>query len=127
MSLLFQDLKPKAIWKHFEAINAIPRASNKEDQITEYIIDFGKSLNLEIFTDGVGNVIIKKPATLGKEKSPVVVLQGHLDMVHQKGIDSNFDFTTQGIEMYIEGDWVKAKETTLGADNGIGVAAIICT
>ncbi len=125
MSLLFQDLKPKAIWKHFEAINAIPRASTKEDQITEYIIDFGKSLNLEIFTDDVGNVIIKKPATLGKEKSPVVVLQGHLDMVHQKGIDSNFDFTTQGIEMYIEGDWVKAKETTLGADNGIGVAAIM--
>ncbi len=125
MSLLFQDLKPKAIWQHFAAINAIPRASTKEEEIIQYMIDFGNALKLETITDAIGNVIIKKPATLGKENSPIVVLQGHLDMVHQKEIDSNFDFVAQGIDMYIEGDWVKAKGTTLGADNGIGVAAIM--
>ena len=125
MSSLFQDLKPKAIWQHFEAINAIPRASNKEEQIIQYMIDFGKALKLETITDSIGNVIIKKPGTLGKENSPILVLQGHLDMVHQKELNSIFNFETQGIQMFVDGDWVKAKGTTLGADNGIGVAAIM--
>ena len=125
MSLLFKGLKPKAVWQHFEAINAIPRASTKEEQIIQYMLGFGNTLGLETSVDRIGNVIIKKPATLGKEESPIVVLQGHLDMVHQKEVDSLFDFESQGIDMYINGDWVKAKGTTLGADNGIGVAAIM--
>ncbi len=125
MSLLFKGIEPKAVWKHFEAINAIPRASTKEEQIIQYMIDFGTTLELETAVDTIGNVIIKKPATIGKEENPIVVLQGHLDMVHQKGVDSTFDFETQGIEMFVDGDWVKAIGTTLGADNGIGVAAIM--
>ena len=118
-------LKPNIIWKHFEAINAIPRASTKEQRIITYIVSFGKSLNLETSVDSIGNVIIKKPGTSGKENDGAIVLQGHLDMVHQKTVTSNFNFETQGIAMYVDADWVKAKETTLGADNGIGVAAIM--
>ena len=119
------ELKPNSIWKHFETINAIPRASTKEEQIIEYMIAFGESLNLETVADATGNVIIKKPGTSGRENDNAVVLQGHLDMVHQKTVTSNFDFDTQGIEMFIDEDWVKAKETTLGADNGIGVSVIM--
>lgn len=119
------ELKPKSIWKHFETINAIPRASTKEDQIIQYMISFGESLQLETIVDTTGNVIIKKQGTAGRENDSAVVLQGHLDMVHQKTVTSNFDFDTQGIKMFIDKDWVKAKETTLGADNGIGVAAIM--
>ncbi|MBU2948415.1 aminoacyl-histidine dipeptidase [Zobellia uliginosa] len=118
-------LEPNAIWHHFEAINTIPRASTKEQEIIEFMVAFGKSLSLETSVDAIGNVIIKKPATKRKLDARTVVLQGHLDMVHQKEATSNFDFATQGIEMFVDGDWVKAKETTLGADNGIGVAAIM--
>ncbi len=123
--MLITDLEPKTIWQHFEAINAIPRASTKEEVIINFMMAFGKSLNLETSVDAIGNVIIKKPGTKGKEDCRTIVLQGHLDMVHQKEATSNFDFETQGIEMFVDGDWVKAKETTLGADNGIGVAAIM--
>ena len=119
------ELEPKAVWQHFDAINAIPRASNKEAQLINYMVAFGKALNLETSVDATGNVIIKKPATQGKENCRIVTLQGHLDMVHQKEATSNFNFDTEGIQMYVEGDWVKAHETTLGADNGIGVAAIM--
>ena len=107
MPLLFKNLEPKAVWQHFEAINAIPRASTKEEQIIQYMIDFGNTLGLETSVDPIGNVIIKKPATLGKENSPIMVLQGHLDMVHQKEATSTFDFETQGIDMYVDGDWIK--------------------
>src|SRR5690606_3077639 len=86
---------------------------------------FGKSLGLETMEDEVGNVIIRKPATRGMEDRKVVVLQSHLDMVHQKNNDTDFNFDTQGIQMFVDGDWVKADGTTLGADNGIGVAAIM--
>merc|ERR1711965_774738 len=86
---------------------------------------FGSSLDLETYEDDIGNVIICKPATPGMEDRKIVVLQSHLDMVHQKNAATDFDFLTQGIEMYIEGDWVKAKGTTLGADNGLGVATIM--
>jgi dipeptidase D len=89
------------------------------------MVDFGKKLNLETIVDNVGNVIIKKPATAGFENRKTVVMQSHLDMVHQKNSDTVFDFDTQGIEMYVDGDWVTAKGTTLGADNGLGVAAIM--
>ncbi|WP_282143096.1 aminoacyl-histidine dipeptidase [Cellulophaga baltica] len=119
------NLEPTAIWQHFEAINAIPRASTKEEEITQFMIAFGTSLNLETSVDAIGNVIIRKAGTPGKEDHRTIVLQGHTDMVHQKEPSSNFNFDTQGIKMFVDGDWVKAKETTLGADNGIGVAAIM--
>jgi len=119
------QLQPTSLWKHFSQLNAIPRASQKEEQVIEFIKDFGHRLGLETIEDNTGNVLIKKPATKGMEAKATVILQGHLDMVHQKNADTVFDFATQGINMYVEGDWVKAKGTTLGADNGIGVAAMM--
>ena len=119
------NLQPSHLWNHFAQLNAIPRASKKEEKAIQFIKNFGEQLGLETTIDGIGNVLIKKPATKGKENSPTLILQGHLDMVHQKNAETNFDFLTQGIQMYIEGDWVKANGTTLGADNGIGVAAIL--
>jgi dipeptidase D len=118
-------LVPVELWKHFAALNAIPRASKKEEAVIQFMMDFGNKLNLPTTNDVIGNVIIKKPATAGMEKRQTVCLQSHLDMVHQKNADTDFDFATQGINMFIEDDWVKAKGTTLGADNGIGVAAIM--
>ena len=119
------NIAPQEIWENFSKLNAVPRASKKEERVIKFIEDFGKALNLPTYTDKVGNVIIKKPATPGMENCAVVALQSHLDMVHQKNSDTNFDFDTQGIDMYVDGDWVKAKGTTLGADNGIGVATIM--
>lgn len=120
-----RELEPTEVWENFAAINAIPRASKKEEQIIEFMVDFGKDLGLETTVDPVGNVIIRKPATPGMEDRKPVVMQSHLDMVHQKNADSDFDFDKEGIRMLIEGDWVKADGTTLGADNGLGVAAIM--
>jgi dipeptidase D len=120
-----RNLEPKALWNHFADLNAVPRPSKKEERVIEFMLNFGKSLGLETIQDTIGNVIIKKPATAGMENRPTVVLQSHLDMVHQKNSDRVFDFDTQGIEMLVDGDWVKANGTTLGADNGIGVAAIM--
>lgn len=113
------------MWKNFADLNAVPRPSKKEERVIKFMQDFGKRLNLETVTDHIGNVIIKKPATAGMEDRATVVLQSHLDMVHQKNNDTDFDFYKQGIDMYVDGDWVKAKGTTLGADNGIGVASIM--
>lgn len=123
--MILQDIKPKEIWAHFSLINAIPRASKKEQAISDFMVNFGKDLGLESIQDKALNVLIKKPATAGLENRKKVTLQAHLDMVHQKNNDTNFNFETQGIEMYVDGDWVKAKGTTLGADNGLGVAAIM--
>ncbi|MGO4293050.1 aminoacyl-histidine dipeptidase [Chitinophaga sp. RAB17] len=120
-----KDLSPQPLWQHFAALNAVPRASKKEERVIAFILDFGKSLGLETKRDAIGNVVIKKPATPGMENRQTVILQSHLDMVHQKNGDVNFDFATQGIDMYVDGDWVKARGTTLGADNGIGVATIM--
>jgi dipeptidase D len=120
-----RELEPISVWNHFADLNAVPRPSKKEEKVIAFIQGFGKKLNLETYTDSVGNVIIKKPATDGMEKRQTVILQSHLDMVHQKNADTLFDFDTQGIEMVIEDDWVKANGTTLGADNGMGVAAIM--
>ncbi|WP_437918365.1 aminoacyl-histidine dipeptidase [Sphingobacterium sp. LRF_L2] len=125
MSLMLEQLEPKSIWENFEALNAIPRASKKEERVIQFMIDFGLKLNLETQKDAVGNVIIRKPASVGMEKHKTVVLQSHLDMVHQKNNDTVFDFDSEGISMWIDGDWVRAEGTTLGADNGIGVAAIM--
>ena len=119
------ELEPQAIWENFAALNAIPRASKKEEGIRAFMVDFAKNLGLEVATDKVGNVLIKKQASVGMENRQTVVLQAHLDMVHQKNNDTDFNFETQGIDMFLEGDWVKAKGTTLGADNGLGVAAIM--
>jgi dipeptidase D len=120
-----RNLEPKVLWNHFADINAIPRASKKEERIVSFMVDFGKSLGLKTIVDPVGNVIISKPATSGMENRKSVVLQSHLDMVHQKNGDSDFDFDKEGIKMKVDGDWVKADGTTLGADNGLGVAAIM--
>jgi dipeptidase D len=120
-----RNLEPKVVWNHFADLNAVPRPSKKEERIIEFAVNFGKNLGLETFTDNVGNVIIRKPATAGMEDRKIVVMQGHLDMVHQKNADTDFDFDKEGIKMFVEGDWVKAKGTTLGADNGLGVAAIM--
>ena len=125
MSSDIRSLEPNSLWNNFADINAVPRASKHEERITDFMKKFGESLNLKTVVDGIGNVIIYKPATNGMEDRKTVILQSHLDMVHQKNADTNFDFTTQGIEMYIDGEWVKAKGTTLGADNGIGVASIM--
>ncbi len=119
------QLEPQIIWKNFSALNAVPRPSKKEEQVIEFIKNFGENLNLETTVDEVGNVIIRKPATAGMEDRKAIVLQSHLDMVCQKNNDVNFDFETQGIQMEVDGDWVKAKGTTLGADNGLGVASIM--
>lgn len=117
------SLEPKVIWKHFYSLTQIPRPSKHEDRIQEFMLDFGKKLGLETFRDEVGNIIIRKPATKGMENRKGVVLQGHLDMVPQKNSDKVHDFAKDTIKAYIDGDWVTADGTTLGADNGMGVAA----
>ena len=125
MSQEIRNLEPKVLWNKFADLNAVPRPSKKEERVIEFMKNFGTSLGLETFEDEIRNVIIRKPATKGMETRKTIVLQGHLDMVHQKNNDTNFDFDTQGIDMYIDGDWVRARGTTLGADNGLGVAAIM--
>ena len=125
MSQEIRNLEPKNLWNKFADLNAVPRPSKKEERVIEFIKNFGTSLGLETFEDEIRNVIIRKPATAGMENRKTVVLQGHLDMVHQKNNDTNFDFLTQGIDMYVDGDWVRARGTTLGADNGLGVAMIM--
>jgi dipeptidase D len=125
MSKEVRALEPKELWNNFADLNAVPRASKKEEKVRQFIVDFGNKLGLETITDPIGNVIIKKPASKGMENRKMVVLQGHLDMVHQKNSDTNFDFDTEGIKMKVDGDWVRAEGTTLGADNGLGVAAIM--
>ncbi|TLP80594.1 aminoacyl-histidine dipeptidase [Maribacter sp. ACAM166] len=119
------QLEPKSVWNNFSKLNEVPRASKKEERVIAFMMDFGNKLGLETFSDDTGNVIIRKPATKGMESKKMVTLQSHLDMVHQKNGDTQFNFDTQGIEMFVDGDWVKAKGTTLGADNGMGVAAIM--
>jgi dipeptidase D len=125
MSQEIRNLEPKALWNKFADLNAVPRPSKKEERVIEFMKNFGNSLDLETFEDEIRNVIIRKPATQGMENRKAIVLQGHLDMVHQKNADTVFDFDTQGIDMYVDGDWVRARGTTLGADNGLGVATIM--
>ncbi|MFZ1749408.1 MAG: aminoacyl-histidine dipeptidase [Saprospiraceae bacterium] len=125
MSLEIRNLSPSYLWNHFADLNAVPRASKKEAQVIQFMMEFGAKLGLETIKDHVGNIIVRKPATPDMKDRKMIVLQSHLDMVHQKNNDTNFDFDTQGIEMFVDGDWVKARGTTLGADNGIGVATIM--
>ncbi len=125
MNSEIRNLEPKALWNKFADLNAVPRPSKKEERVIAFMKEFGESLGLTTEIDKVGNVLIRKPATPGMEDRKTVVMQSHLDMVHQKNSDTNFDFDTQGIEMYVDGGWVRAKGTTLGADNGLGVATIM--
>ncbi|MDE5701019.1 MAG: aminoacyl-histidine dipeptidase [Bacteroides sp.] len=124
MSTILQ-LAPQNVWKHFYSLTRIPRPSGHMEKITEFLVDFGKGLGLESFVDEIGNVIIRKAATPGMENRKGVILQAHMDMVPQKNNDTVHDFTKDPIETYVDGDWLKAKGTTLGADNGLGVAAIM--
>ncbi len=117
------ELQPNIVWHYFNEICRIPHPSKKEQKLIEYLADFGNTHHLETIVDATGNVLIRKKATLGMEKKPSVVLQSHIDMVTEKNNDSIFDFDKDPIIPYVDGDWVKAQGTTLGADNGIGVAA----
>ncbi|OFX47166.1 MAG: cytosol nonspecific dipeptidase [Bacteroidetes bacterium GWA2_30_7] len=125
MSESLNNLYPNDLWSIFGKFCSIPHPSKHERKIADYVIAFAKELKLEVFEDKVGNVIIKKPATKGFENRKTVVLQGHLDMVPQKNSDTNHDFEKDPIQAYIDAEWVKAKGTTLGADNGIGAAAAL--
>ena len=123
MSVEIKNLEPKAVWEIFSEMTQIPRPSNHEEQIQSWAVSFGEKLGLETIKDEAGNVIIKKPATPGMENRKTVVLQGHLDMVPQKNSDKVHDFQNDPIEAFVDGDWVTANGTTLGADNGIGSSA----
>ena len=116
------ELKPASVFHYFEEICKVPRPSKKEEKIIAFLKAFGEKHHLETLTDEVGNILIKKPATPGFENRKTVVLQSHIDMVCEKNSDVKHDFQTDPIETYIDGEWLKAKGTTLGADNGIGVA-----
>ncbi|WP_321299179.1 aminoacyl-histidine dipeptidase [Marinifilum fragile] len=123
MENILSKLEPKEVWKHFEDICQVPRPSKKEEKIIEFLIEFGKKNNLDTKRDEIGNVLIKKPATPGKENLKTVVLQSHMDMVCEKNNDTVHNFDTDPITPWIDNGWVKAKGTTLGADDGIGMAA----
>lgn len=123
MSSPLDKLEPRLIWKHFDAIRQIPRPSKHEERIAEHVANWAKSHGLEVKRDGAGNVLVKVPATPGHEKAPVIVLQGHLDMVPEKNSDVAFDFEKDAIQVRVVGDYVYATGTTLGSDNGVGVAA----
>lgn len=123
--MAIQDLEPSILWRNFVALNAVPRPSGDEARVRQFIKDFVIQHKLDFVEDKVGNIIVRKPASKGMEKKATLVMQGHLDMVHEANADTVFDFDTQGIKMVIDGDLIRAEGTTLGADNGIGVAAIM--
>lgn len=125
MGNVLGHLKPELVWNHFEEICKYPRPSKKEEKIAEYIVSVGKRLGLQTERDKFGNILIRKPATPGYENRKTVALQGHIDMVCEKNRDVEHDFDNDPIQPYIDGEWVKAKGTTLGADNGIGVATAL--
>ena len=116
------ELKPARVFEQFAKINEIPRPSKHEERMIEYLQEFGKSHGLETETDETGNVVIRKPATKGHENAPTLILQSHMDMVCDKLVDVDFNFHTDAIQTYVDGEWLNAKGTTLGADDGIGCA-----
>ena len=118
-------MKPECIWRNFHALTQVPRPSGHLEKIQEYLLDFAKQAGVEAFKDEADNIIMKKPASPGMENAKTVLLQAHMDMVPQKSPESTHNFETDPIQTYIDGEWVKAKGTTLGADDGIGVAAIM--
>ncbi len=123
--MIIRDLEPQIVWKYFYDITQIPRPSKKEERILAYLLDFAKHRGLETKQDTAGNILITKPATKGRENAPTVILQSHVDMVCEKNSDIEHDFDNDPIETIIDGDWVKTKGTTLGADNGIGMAGAL--
>lgn len=125
MTSILADLQPHALWRHFEALSAIPRASEKEQAARAYVLAQAAALGLEVVQDAVGNVVVRKPARPGREGAPMAALQGHLDMVCEKNEGTAHNFDTDPIQLLLDGDWVKAAGTTLGADNGVGVAAAL--
>ena len=120
-----KNLNPQCVWKNFHALTQIPRPSGHLEKIQQFLLDFGKEAGVEVFKDAAGNIVMKKPASPGMENRKGVILQAHMDMVPQKTPESTHDFEKDPIEAYVDGEWVRAKGTTLGADNGIGVAAIM--
>ena len=125
MSLEVANVKPVEVWKNFALLNEVPRPSKKEERVIEFLKSFARKNNLLFQQDEIGNLVIIKEATQNMKDCETVVLQSHVDMVHEKNNEVEFDFLNSGIKMYVEGDWVKADGTTLGADNGLGVAAIM--
>ncbi len=123
--MTIRDLQPKLIWEQFDDITRVPRPSKKEGKIIEWLVAFAQKHNIEYQTDDTGNVVMRKPATAGFEDRPAVILQSHMDMVCEKNSDVEFDFENDPIQTWIDGEWVKAKGTTLGADCGIGMAAAL--
>lgn len=119
------DYEPKGLWKHFDQIRQIPRCSGNEEQARRYVLSFAKERDYEADTDATGNVVVRVPATTDHESEPIVALQSHLDMVCEKNSDVRHDFTKDPIQLRIDGDWLSASGTTLGADNGVGVAAAL--
>ena len=120
-----KNLKPACIWKNFYALTQVPRPSGHLEKIQQFLLDFAAQVGVEAFKDSAGNIVMRKPATPGMENRKGVILQAHMDMVPQKSKDSAHNFETDPIETYIDGDWVRARNTTLGADDGLGVAAIM--
>lgn len=119
------NLKPECIWKNFHALTQVPRPSGHLEKVQQFLLDFAKNAGVEAFKDPAGNIVMRKPATPGMENRKGVIMQAHMDMVPQKSKESTHNFETDPIETWIDGEWVKARNTTLGADNGIGVAAIM--
>jgi len=124
---VIEGLKPELVWQRFYELTQVPRPSKKEEKVVEYVRNFAKERNLEFKEDNVSNIVIKVPATKGYENAPIVVLQGHVDMVCEKNKGTDHDFDNDPIKLKIEGEWITAEGTTLGADNGIGVAAALAT
>lgn len=120
-----KNLKPECIWRNFDALTQVPRPSGHLEKVQQFLLDFAKNVGVEAFKDSADNIVMKKPATPGMENRKTILLQAHMDMVPQKSPESTHNFETDPIETYIDGEWVKAKGTTLGADDGIGVAAIM--
>ena len=120
-----RNLKPAAIWQNFDDLTQIPRPSGHVEKVQQFLLDFAKKAGVEAFLDSAGNVVMRKPATPGYESRKTVILQSHMDMVPQKAPESNHNFETDPIETHIKDGWVYANNTTLGADNGVGVAAIM--
>jgi dipeptidase D len=120
-----EQLEPRLIWKHFDAIRQIPRPSKHEERVAEHVVNWARTKGFEVKRDAAANVLVRVPATPGHEKAPVIVLQGHLDMVPEKNSDVTFDFLKDAIQVRVVGDYVYATGTTLGADNGIGVASAL--
>jgi dipeptidase D len=125
MSEEITSLQPQRIWHYFNEILQVPRPSKKEEKIATYVKLTAKKLNFEVLQDNTGNILVRKPAYPGYENTPGVILQGHLDMVCEKNTDKEFDFDNDAIEAYVDGEWLKARGTTLGADDGIGMALML--